>query len=551
MPSLAAPYAPRQPTETPLYRIVRASLETFLEWARETHTKPVPRYVEQDLRGYLRCGVFAHGFVRARCNACGHDLLVALSCKGRGICPSCAGRRMANTAAHLVDRVLPDVPLRQYVLSLPHELRRLAAFDPKVLTALSRIFAEAIFASHRKRAASAGIAGAASGAVTCVQRFGGSLNLNVHFHTIVIDGVFVRGPAGALGFVALPEPTREQLQALVASVARRATGWLRRQGHLSDEDPDAGAELTALDACVALAMQRTKLHKLEQVVEADDADDPEPPSLAHRAVEEGGFNLHAGVRVRDDLARERLCRYALRPAVALSRLRRLRDGRVAYRVKRASAGKAKHMVLTPLELLARIAALVPPPRYPLVRYHGVLAPRSSWRRLVIPRPREPRPCPVSPRAVTSPAGFRPDKPDKRDAPPRRAQPPASTPPTPGRSSSAPKTEHLVATPDLGVQHLAPNVLSVQHWHRLEEGLLYAATPRVDWPTLLRRTFDIDVLQCPRCEGRLRILSVITDEPVVARILPALGLPTDAPTVARARDPTDLLDFDQSGGTSLA
>ncbi len=102
-----------------------------------------------------------------------------------------------------------------------------------------------------------------------------------------------------------------------------------------------------------------------------------------------------------------------------------------------------------------------------------------------------------------------------------------------------------------MQRLAPNVLSVHHWHRLEHGLLYAATPRVDWPSLLRRTFEIDVLQCPRCEGRLRILSVITDEPVVARILPALGLPTDAPAVARARDPTDLLDFDQSAATSLA
>ena len=101
VPSLAPPYAPRQPTETPLYRVVRASLETFLQWARETYSKPVPRYVEQDLRGYLRCGVFAHGFVRARCDACGHDLLVAFSCKGRGICQSCAGRRMANTAAHM------------------------------------------------------------------------------------------------------------------------------------------------------------------------------------------------------------------------------------------------------------------------------------------------------------------------------------------------------------------------------------------------------------------------------------------------------------------
>ena len=98
MPSLAAPYAPRQPTQTPLHRVVRASLETFLQWARDTYSKPIPRYVEQDLRAYLRCGVFAHGFVRAHCDACGHDLLVAFSCKRRGICPSCAGRRMKHAS---------------------------------------------------------------------------------------------------------------------------------------------------------------------------------------------------------------------------------------------------------------------------------------------------------------------------------------------------------------------------------------------------------------------------------------------------------------------
>ncbi len=523
---LAAPYAPRQPTTTPLHRIVRAALETFLGWTRETYRKPIPRYVEQDLRGYLRCGVFAHGFVRAHCDDCGHDLLVAFSCKGRGVCPSCAGRRMANTAAHLVDRVLPDVPLRQYVLSLPFELRRLAAFDPKVLTALARIFAGAIFASHKRRSRGAGLERAvASGAVTCVQRFGGSLNLNVHFHTIVIDGVFVREPDGELGFVALPEPTRDELHRLVANVARRALAWLRRHGHLTTE-PSSTTEPTALDACVAFAMQRIKLQKLD-APPADESDDPEPPSLAHRAVEEAGFNLHAGVRVRDDLERERLCRYALRPAIPLSRVRRLRDGRVAFRVKRAdNGGRAKHMILTPLEFLARAAALVPPPRYPLVRYHGVLAPRSSWRRLVVPKPPSPRPCATKPpnQTVTTPA-----KANK-----------SSTPKTHTPNESVPSSNiHL------RVERLAPNVLATRHWDRLDQGLLYTATPRLDWPRLLRRTFEVDVLQCPRCAGRLRVLAIVTDPSSLAQILPALGLPADAPIISRARDPTDLFDFDHA------
>ena len=127
MAVLAHAYRPRRPTETVLYGVVRDHLETFLARARETYEAPLPRYVEQELRGYLRCGVFAHGFVRAHCDACGHDLLVAFSCKARAVCPSCAGGRMANVAAQLVDRVLSAVPVRQWVLSLPFELRALAA----------------------------------------------------------------------------------------------------------------------------------------------------------------------------------------------------------------------------------------------------------------------------------------------------------------------------------------------------------------------------------------------------------------------------------------
>jgi hypothetical protein len=68
---------------------------------------------------------------------CGLDRVVAFSCKGRGFCPSCGGRRMADTAAHLVDRVLPEVPVRQWVLSLPFALRYRLAYDaPLVQTAL-------------------------------------------------------------------------------------------------------------------------------------------------------------------------------------------------------------------------------------------------------------------------------------------------------------------------------------------------------------------------------------------------------------------------------
>jgi len=90
------------------------------------------------------------------------------------------------------------------------------------------------------------------------------------------------------------------------------------------------------------------------------------------------------------------------------------------------------------------------------------------------------------------------------------------------------------------QLLTPNVLSVKHWSRLLGGTLYAASPRVDWTSLLGRCFEVDVLACPSCDGRLRVLGEVTDPAMVRLVLDSLGMPTDAPRVARARDPTELL-----------
>jgi hypothetical protein len=184
-----AQYEPRRPESTVLHDLVREHLGAFLGRARDAYEKPLPRYVEKAFHEYLRCGVFAHGFLRFHCDDCGDDLLVAFSCKGRGVCPSCGQRRMCNTAAHLVDRVLPSVPVRQWVLSLPFELRRTAAFRADVATALGRIFIEEVAANQKD---GAGISGTEHGAVNFLQRFGGSLNLNLHFHAMVLDGVFTR-----------------------------------------------------------------------------------------------------------------------------------------------------------------------------------------------------------------------------------------------------------------------------------------------------------------------------------------------------------------------
>lgn len=107
-----------------LYGIVRDHFETFRAHATSLRDGDgLPRFVEQEFRDFLLCGWLAGGFARFRCATCGLDRHVPFSCKGRGFCPSYGGRRMAERAAHLVDHVFPDVPVRPWVLSVPHRLR--------------------------------------------------------------------------------------------------------------------------------------------------------------------------------------------------------------------------------------------------------------------------------------------------------------------------------------------------------------------------------------------------------------------------------------------
>lgn len=504
MANLAPAYRPRRPVETLLHRVVRAHLETFIAHARETYDAPLPKYVRDELRGYLRCGIFEYGFTRARCEACEHDLLVAFSCKARGICPSCAGRRMANTAAHVVDRIIPSVPVRQWVLSLPFEVRARAALDASFLTAVIRAFAEALRDRHRAWARSIALDDAEFAAITFVQRFGSSLNLNVHLHVVVVDGVFSR-ESGELAFTAASPPTRAEMLSVLRKVARRVD----KLGSTPAED----AQLP-LGACARVALSRGEVRAV--TADLEDCDEPTPP-ITHdgAAVHEDGYNLEASVRIaaENDFGREHLLRYCARPPLSLARIVELPNGKIGYRIKKLHNQRNKLRVMTPLELLARLAALIPPPRHPLVRFHGAFAPRSSWRKLVVPKPRTEKPTP--------------EKPHRHQAAPHPPQPP----PTRAHTPRAPVAPALVAR----TERLSPNVIAVGHWERLRSGALAASSSRVDWATLMRRTFDVDVLECLRCKGRLRVLAVIDDRDQAAQILDELSIPRSPPP-ARARDP---------------
>jgi len=149
--------------------------------------------VRQAFLKYLACGIFAHGFARARCGDCGHDYFVAFSCKGRGVCPSCNARRMVETAAHLCDHVFPRLPVRQWVLSVPKRLRYFMQREGVVLNMVLRIFLRVIAQSlqtHAPGTANVDTAALHIGAVAFIHRFGSSLNEHVHFHVCVVDRVF-------------------------------------------------------------------------------------------------------------------------------------------------------------------------------------------------------------------------------------------------------------------------------------------------------------------------------------------------------------------------
>ena len=335
----------------------------------------MPGYVEEELRGYLQCGLLCFGFARARCTGCRTGFVVAFSCKGRGVCPSCNGRHMAQTAAHLVDHVIPPVPVRQWVISVPKRLRGMLADRPRAVAALTKIFLDEI---ERTLITASGVTATTDmpraarprlGGISFLHRFGSALNHHVHLHACVTDGVFVPAAAEAgcdapPAFLPARPITQADLAALTERVRRRVIRWFRRAG--------------LIDAAAAADML---------------------------AWENSGFSVDASVRItlidRDVpsyfQSLEHLLRYCARPPFALERLSVIRgpDGRIArisYVLPRHKAaswvgpGRGRKstrpgangvVALSPFEFLDRLADLVPPPRKHRHRYHGVFAPNHK------------------------------------------------------------------------------------------------------------------------------------------------------------------------------
>ncbi len=403
----------------------------------------LPAYVRREFEDYLQCGRLEHGFLWVRCENCHAEHLVAFSCKRRGFCPSCGARRMAESAALLVDAVLPEQPMRQWVLSFPYPLRFLFASQPAIMGQVLGIVYRVI-ATHLVKKAGRAHQTAKTGAVTLIQRFGSALNLNIHFHMLFLDGVYVDRLYGAVRFRWVKAPTSQELTQLAHTIAHRVGRvdarhpWrapygrilcvqirsrricLERQGLLErdaensylasdvvDDDPLNQLLGSSITYRIAVGPQAGRKVFTLQTLPAGEAADPFGDTVGKVA----GFSLHAGVAARADERKklEHLCRYISRPAVSEQRLSLTPNGNVRYQLKTPYRDGTTHVIFEPLDFIARLAALVPKPRVNLTRFHGVFAPNRKHRALVTPAKRgrgnqarvvEERPSPAERRAST-------------------------------------------------------------------------------------------------------------------------------------------------------
>jgi hypothetical protein len=325
------------------------------------------------------------------------------------------------------------------------------------------------------------------------------LRLNVHYHVIALDGVYVRdADSGAPVFHALPAPTEDEVAEVARRTAERVQKILVRHGRSLDPDDDAGddplAEQPALAGLAAAAARGVDLlgeragRPTLRLLDPDRARPGEPVALVM------GFNVHAGraIAARDRQGMEQLCRYLSRPPIAQQRLDELADGRLRYTMKKPWRDGTLSLLFQPADLVARLCAMVPPPRWHLIRFHGVLSAHATLRPEVVPPPPPTEQAPASAASTGAQLDL---------FPPFSAA---------GTADADTATDRASAEPS-----------------------------RKPWAWLLRHVFAEDLEHCERCGGRMRWKEVATTPDAIGRLLARHGLgsgPGPPPDKRRARRP---------------
>ncbi|MBK7583062.1 MAG: transposase [Myxococcales bacterium] len=325
-----------------------------------------------------------------------------------------------------------------------------------------------------------------------MQRTDSALRLNVHFHALVLDGVYVHAdgdPRAPLEFRELDAPTHADVAQVAARTAARIESILKAHGRSLDPElgeqelPELCFDEPGLAACYAAAAQgigvsgeRAGKPLLRLVVPAELPERSRAADATDAPIAEvRGINLHAAQVIdgRDRRRVERLAKYITRPPIAQDRLERRQDGRLELIFKKVWRDGTRALVLEPHDLIARLVAAVPPPRFHMLRYFGVLSSHSSRRALVVPKPPVDAAC--------------------HKPPPARGD----------------QLELLGEKDD-------------------------APVGRKRWAWLLAHVFAADVETCPRCSGPMRWAEVATSRAAITRLIAEHedGLGSRAPPTAR-------------------
>jgi hypothetical protein len=298
-----------------------------------------------------------------------------------------------------------------------------------------------------------------------------------------------------LVFRELPIPAREEVEQLTETIARRITRLVEK---LSEEETGHHLDETAAALQAALAKAMSAPTSVDQLSFAEQDHQGEANQGRSLCARVAGFSLHAGQSAalddRDGL--ERLCRYGLRAPFSQERLSLREDGQVVYELARPwpNSTGATHLVLDPIELLQRLAALIPAPYTHLIRRHGCFASRSKYR-------------------------WRLPLPPERDLP------------------EGVESAKLIPSGKQGIRAVESGAITTAT--DSESSPPKTARPKrygYSWAALLHRVFFVDALLCLHCGGRQKVLSILTDPLVVGRILGHLGQPTTAlPTLPSRED----------------
>jgi hypothetical protein len=291
---------------------------------------------------------------------------------------------MNETAIKLTEDMLPEVPIRQWVLSFPFFIRYLMAFDPKVVTAILRIHTSTIsgwYKGRHKRDYNQG--SLHSGSVTAIQRFGGALNINPHFHSLFLDGAYHEDNNEKLHFLKSPPLFDSESKKVLSKIVNKVIRWLTKNGYIDEEVASESllSEIHAASVQYRIAVGPRRGEKIQLYGEPSDITRNEGGGLGYK-----GFNLHSGVRIkaqdREKLAT--LCRYILRGPLSRERIARIGSNKVSIRFKKPWSSGATHVIYTEEEFVEKLVSLIPPRRANLFRYHGVFAPNARLRAKICP-----------------------------------------------------------------------------------------------------------------------------------------------------------------------